>query len=240
MACDDDRRRSRKPQQIPSRFRLLNAFGHDRQTCKLAADVLLRYVQTATAPLGRAVDPVDGPGFRGGQSVSFVARAKDGSGPVVFIKHLHPRRVTNLEARRRFKREVGAYEALAGLGPPRIFDNNADTWEDRRTPMNMATEFINGVNLQDYVEAGYAIDVDAILACVSEPAIVLNRCHAPTTPIAALLANEQRLPRPSHPRACSIPLLGSTYAAIKTWYSNSTAKQWIRDPSSGASRNAVN
>jgi hypothetical protein len=92
---------------------------------------------------------VAGTGFSGGQGVSFVARAKGDSGPLVFIKELHPRRVPNLEARGRFKREVGAYEALAGLGPPRIFDHNADTWEDCRTPMYMATDLIDGVDLQE-------------------------------------------------------------------------------------------
>jgi len=115
--------------------------------------------------------------FRGGQGVSFTARAKDGDGPRVFIKTLRPDRVRNLPARRRFKREVAAYETLADLGPPRIFDHNADTWEDCRTPMYMATEFIEGINLEGYVEAGRAIDVYAGLACVNELATVLNRCH---------------------------------------------------------------
>jgi eukaryotic-like serine/threonine-protein kinase len=43
--------------------------------------------------------------------------------------------------------------------------------------MYMATEFIEGTNLQDYVEAGHAIDIHAGLACVKELATVLNRCH---------------------------------------------------------------
>jgi eukaryotic-like serine/threonine-protein kinase len=89
--------------------------------------------------------------FRGGQGISFGARAADGSGPRVFIKTLRPNRVRDLRARRRFKREVGAYETLADLGLPRLLDHNAETWEDRRTPMYMATELIDGVNLQTLV-----------------------------------------------------------------------------------------
>ncbi|MGC2654091.1 MAG: protein kinase [Mycobacterium sp.] len=116
--------------------------------------------------------------FRGGQGVSFTARARDGSGPRVLIKTLRPDRVRNLQARRRFKREVSAYETLAGLGPPRILDHNASTWEDRRTPMYMATEFVAGIVLQGYVEAGNAVDFETGLACVRELAAVLNRCHA--------------------------------------------------------------
>ncbi|PXX01611.1 serine/threonine-protein kinase [Mycolicibacterium moriokaense] len=43
--------------------------------------------------------------------------------------------------------------------------------------MYMATEFIDGVNLQDFLAGGKAIDVHTGLACVKELASVLNRCH---------------------------------------------------------------
>jgi serine/threonine protein kinase len=113
--------------------------------------------------------------FRGGQSISFVARPTAGDGPPVFIKTL--RRVRDLRARRRFKREVGAYEALAGLGLPELFDHNAETFQDARTPMYMAMELIDGINLQDFIQRGERPSVEAALACVRELAEVLNRCH---------------------------------------------------------------
>lgn len=81
------------------------------------------------------------------------------------------------KARKRFKREVAAYETLADLGLPRILDHNAETWEDRRTAMYMATELIQGVDLGTFVTRGGRADVDAALTCVRELAYVLNRCH---------------------------------------------------------------
>jgi len=64
--------------------------------------------------------------FRGGQGISFVATATDGSGRRAFIKTLQRRR--DMRARARFRREAAAYETLAGLGPPRLIENNADSW----------------------------------------------------------------------------------------------------------------
>ena len=33
-----------------------------------------------------------------------------------------------MRARAQFRREPAAYETLAGLGPPRLIENNADSW----------------------------------------------------------------------------------------------------------------
>jgi hypothetical protein len=63
--------------------------------------------------------------FRGGQGISFVATATDGSGRRAFIKTLQRRR--DMRARARFRREAAAYETLAGLGPPLLIENNADS-----------------------------------------------------------------------------------------------------------------
>jgi hypothetical protein len=75
---------------------------------------------------------------QGGQAHSFIARPINGDGaPCVFIKTLQRTRVNDSRARGRFKREVTAYETLAGLGPPTLIDHNAETWLDRGTPMYM-------------------------------------------------------------------------------------------------------
>jgi serine/threonine-protein kinase len=117
----------------------------------------------------------DADDIRGGQSVSFVARAKDGSGRRAFVKTLRRERV--LQARRRFKREVMTYETVPDLGLPQLFDHNAERCEDGRTPMYMAIELIDGVNLEDRVEGDGPAAVDAALACVRQVGAVLTRCH---------------------------------------------------------------
>lgn len=121
-----------------------------------------------------------GGNFPGGQSVSFVATAKDGSGLRAFVKTLRPNRVRNRQARRRFKREVMTYETLPGLGLPQLFDHNIESCEDGLTPMYMATELIVGVDLQAHIERAGRSEVDAALACVRELGVVLTRCHQNT------------------------------------------------------------
>src|ERR1700716_1959983 len=50
------------------------------------------------------------------------------------------------------RREAAAYETLAGLGPPRLIEHNADSWNDGNTPLYMALEYIEGLDLQTLVE----------------------------------------------------------------------------------------
>jgi len=57
-----------------------------------------------------------------------------------------------MRARARFRREAAAYETLAGLGPPRLIEHNADSWNDGNTPLYMAPEYIEGLDLQTLVE----------------------------------------------------------------------------------------
>ena len=117
----------------------------------------------------------DRPEFRGGQGVSFVASAVDGSGRQAFIKTL--RRPNSKPARGRFRREVAAYETLAGLGPPALIEHNAEFWEDGRTPLYMAIEYIDGLTLQALIRESGPVSVSAALACLGELAAVLQRVH---------------------------------------------------------------
>jgi hypothetical protein len=78
------------------------------------------------------------------------------------------RRAKDPRARARFRREAVAYETLAGLGPPRLFEHNADTWRDLGTPMYMALEYVDVVNLQTLVQQNGPDDVNAALTCVRE------------------------------------------------------------------------
>lgn len=112
-----------------------------------------------------------------GQSISFVARAKDGSEADVFIKTLHPNRAKDRKARDRFHREVLAYETLEGLGPPLLIDHNASLWRDRQVPLYMALEYIQGEDLKKVVESQGPLAVEDALGCIRELADTLQRCH---------------------------------------------------------------
>jgi serine/threonine protein kinase len=112
---------------------------------------------------------------RGGQSLSFTATAKDGSGRRAFVKTL--RQPWNKQARGRFRREATTYDTLKELGLPQLLDDNADCWEDGSTPLYMAMELIEGVNLKDHIERTGKADMQSAVACVRELAAVLIRCH---------------------------------------------------------------
>jgi eukaryotic-like serine/threonine-protein kinase len=114
--------------------------------------------------------------FQGGQSVSFTAIARDGSGVRAFVKTLRRDRLKDVRARGRFRREATAYETLAALGPPRLFDDNADTWRDLGSPMYMALEYIDGVDLQKIIQRNGRAGLDEATACTRELAEVLHRC----------------------------------------------------------------
>jgi serine/threonine protein kinase len=113
--------------------------------------------------------------FSGGQSSSFVATAIDGSGRQAFIKTLT--RVRDDRARRRFRREAATYETLAGLGPPRLLDHNAETWADVGQPMFMALEFIDGPDLRRSVQNSGPRDVPSVMRCIQELAEIIHQCH---------------------------------------------------------------
>jgi eukaryotic-like serine/threonine-protein kinase len=113
--------------------------------------------------------------IHGGQSTSYVALSKDGRGTKAFIKTLSRPRVD--KARRRFRREAVAYETLTGLGPPKLFEHNADTWPARGEPMYMALEYIDGVDLGSFVRRNGAVDPESALHCTRELAGVVHRCH---------------------------------------------------------------
>ncbi|WP_155766819.1 serine/threonine protein kinase, partial [Mycobacterium intracellulare] len=92
-----------------------------------------------------------------------------------FIKRL--RRDRDPRARKRFRREAVAYATLTDLGLPRLIEDNSETWDDGRTPMYLATEYVPGGTLQAFIDQGGQADVNAALACVRKLGEVLDRCH---------------------------------------------------------------
>jgi serine/threonine-protein kinase len=86
-------------------------------------------------------------------------------------------RVRDDRARRRFRREAAVYETLAGLGPPRLLDHNAESWENLGQPMFMALEFIDGPDLRRFMQDGGTCDIPSAMRCIQALAEVIHRCH---------------------------------------------------------------
>lgn len=119
-----------------------------------------------------------GPYLGGGQGESFIARSKEDAGLRVFVKTLRRDRLGDRRARGRFHREVGIYETLDGLGLPTLIEHNADSFRNRRVPLYLVTELIEGENLKNSIERlGHASDVNAVLDCMNELARVVHQCH---------------------------------------------------------------
>lgn len=120
----------------------------------------------------------EGKPLGGGQGESFIARSKANDQLRVFVKSLRRDRLGDVRARGRFHREVGIYETLDGLGLPILIDHNADSFKDRRVPLYLVTELIEGENLKNIIERfGPASDVNAVMDCMKELARVVHRCH---------------------------------------------------------------
>lgn len=119
-----------------------------------------------------------GPSLGGGQGESFIARSKADAVLRVFVKTLRHDRLGDRRARGRFHREVGIYETLDGLGLPTLIEHNADSFRDRRAPLYLVTELIEGENLKKSIERfGFASDLNVVLDCMRELARVVHRCH---------------------------------------------------------------
>jgi eukaryotic-like serine/threonine-protein kinase len=117
----------------------------------------------------------DGSTVRGGQGTGFPATSTYGEVRRAFVKRLI--RQTDKRARKRFYREVTAYETLAGLGVPDLYDHNASDWETN-APLYLAIEYLDGGNLRDWFEGlGKVATFDQAVAIAEVLGAVLTRCH---------------------------------------------------------------
>jgi serine/threonine-protein kinase len=113
---------------------------------------------------------------RGGQGTGFAAESTDGSGQRAFIKTL--RRPRDIEARKRFRREVAAYETLTHDGIPRLLDHNSGDWGNTVVPLFLALELIRGSTLSEWVAANGALPFDTALVFGLSLADILAYCHS--------------------------------------------------------------
>lgn len=112
--------------------------------------------------------------FRGGQGTSFLGRGPEGE--TVFIKELQ--RQTNLQARKRFAREVGCYETLQHAGLPRLLDHNATDWRDRTIPLYLVLELIEGPTIGEYVRQRGPLPPDLAVELLTALVDIIEYCHS--------------------------------------------------------------
>lgn len=114
---------------------------------------------------------------QGGQGDSYQARDRE-TGEFVFVKELKRSRRRNLVARKRFRREVAAYETVQEVdGLPRLIFANSERWAERDAPLFLALEWIEGVTLGERVRSDGPLTLTETLRCASTVAGALAACH---------------------------------------------------------------
>jgi serine/threonine protein kinase len=92
------------------------------------------------------LDTSDTRNRQGGQgSIRKVLRKNDGV--IGALKELHPQHLSNTERRFRMQQEVNALRALDGKGTPRVYEANADQWQQKGIPLYAVMEWIEGCTL---------------------------------------------------------------------------------------------
>lgn len=116
--------------------------------------------------------------FSGGQGSSYLVVNLNDEDDFAFVKTL--KRQTDDRARRRFRREVAAYETLAAVRDsiPRLLHHNASQWGDRKVPLFMVLEYIEGVTLSDYIKANGAQSCAIAISSLGPLAKVISECHS--------------------------------------------------------------
>src|SRR5450755_608564 len=112
---------------------------------------------------------------QGGQGHSYQARDKS-NGSLVFVKEL--KRRNSAVARKRFRREVTAYETVAGTGLPALIYDNSSEWQIPSVPLFMVLEWIDGLSLRQKVSQDGPVSLQDAAVCVIAIGKMLSECHA--------------------------------------------------------------
>ncbi len=113
---------------------------------------------------------------KGGQGASFAAVRLDGSVGQVFIKELlAPREV---RARKRFWREVTSYETLSHSGLPTLVEHNGAEWENRKVPLYLVLDYIDGPTLRDWMRDHGPMSFELATKTTLALADVISHCHS--------------------------------------------------------------
>ena len=110
----------------------------------------------------------------GGQGFARRARRKRG-GCTAFLKAIRAKR--NSERRARFFREATAYDTIRVAGIPGLIESNAHQWENARVEPYIATEFIQGPTLRQWLVAQEHFELDAAVETTRKLLAIISACH---------------------------------------------------------------
>ncbi|HET7447861.1 MAG TPA: hypothetical protein VFJ49_08125 [Methyloceanibacter sp.] len=111
-------------------------------------------------------------GPSGGQASSKVARRRDGTIVLGFIKILNKQK--DQERRARLYREAASLETLAIPGIPQLLETNARHYEESSYDLYLATEFIEGHHLRE-VDAKFT--AEQAIKWTLQLVAILDACH---------------------------------------------------------------
>ena len=113
--------------------------------------------------------------FAGGQGKALSVERLDGSTRGFLKKLKSPRSDT---ARARFRREVSSYETLPDAELPRLYEHNADQWnDDQKTPLYLILELVDGPNLEAFVEDNGPLTLEQMKSFSAPLLRTLEACH---------------------------------------------------------------
>jgi serine/threonine protein kinase len=180
--------------------------------------------------------------LRGGQGASFLATWRDGTDGHVFIKEL--RRPRDLEARKRFRREVAAYETLKHPSLPNLIDDNSAEWEDVATPLYLVLECIEGGTLANWISSNGPMFLESAAACALGMSAVLEYCHGEDVIHRDLKPSNVML-RDNDPAAPVVVDFGLSFNAVPdelgevTRTGEEIANRFLRLPESWGNQNTI-
>ena len=180
--------------------------------------------------------------LRGGQGTSFLATWRDGTDGRVFIKEL--RKPRDLEARKRFRREVAAYETLNHPNLPNLIEDNSAEWEDVAIPLYLVLECIDGNTLGSWMSQNGPMSLESAAECAVGISTVLEYCHGEDVIHRDLKPSNVML-RDNDPAAPVVVDFGLSFNAVPDELGEVTrpgeeiANRFLRLPESWGNQNAV-
>jgi serine/threonine protein kinase len=176
----------------------------------------------------------------GGLGVGFVA-VDDSTGRQAFVKRLHRPRDT--EARKRFYREVAAYETLSHRGLPKLFEANREQWREPDVELYLVLEYIRGDTLGQWVGTHGPMSIEVAVAFADAVGDALEHCHAEDVlhrdlkPANVVLRDDD----PADPVVVDFGLSFNTAADVEdiTWTGQEIGNRFLRLSEAWQNRTAI-
>lgn len=114
---------------------------------------------------------------QGGQGTAYLVRdLLNPSAEPCVLKALT--RFEDPERRGRMRREVVSLETLDHQGVPRLIASNSDRFKDRKVPLYLVVEHIQGVTLETHIVQNGPLSLEAALGFIRALLEVVQYCHA--------------------------------------------------------------